>query len=203
MNIALTGGIASGKSCVTRSLGNICAAQIFDADTICFELLLKNRPGWHGLCQKWGDRFLDPKGDVDRIALRKAVFSDMKTRHDLENILHPLVRNQIRSIAKDGRRNRELLFFEIPLLFEVGWQGDFDWVITVFAERQERLERICKRDSLSMEEAERIIAAQMDIDKKVELSDSVIDNSGLWVNTWLQISQISHFLLAQDAKPFI
>ncbi len=203
MNIAITGGIASGKSSVTRSLGNICVAQVFDADTICFELLLKNRPGWHGLRKKWGDRFLNSKGEVDRIALRKAVFSDTKTRHELENILHPLVRNQIISIAKNGHRDGRLLFFEIPLLFEVGWQGDFDWVITVFAERQERLERICKRDSLTMEEAERIIAAQMDIEEKVERSDSVIENSGLWVNSWLQIVQISHFLLAKDSKPII
>ncbi len=106
MNIALTGGIASGKSRVTRALGNVCSAQVFDADTICSELLLKNRPGWHGLHKKWGYTFLDSKGDVDRIALRKAVFADIKTRHELENILHPLVRNQIISIAKIRGKRR-------------------------------------------------------------------------------------------------
>ncbi len=200
MNIALTGGIASGKSSVSRYLGKTCGAQVFDADRICFELLLKDRPGWNSLHEKWGDLFLDEKGEVNRITLRRAVFSDKKIRHDLENILHPLVRREILHLCQKSARSGKLLLFEIPLLFEVCWQGDFDWVITVYAERQQRLLRICKRDNVSFEEADKILAAQMDMEFKIQGADSVIDNSGLWVNTCLQVHHLAHFLLGSDEK---
>ncbi len=194
MNVALTGGIASGKSSVTRYLGKICWAQVFDADQICYDLLQKNRPGWNGLCDRWGKRFLDQKGEVDRVGLRRAVFSDKRIRHKLENILHPLVRSEIEKLCMKANRENDLCFYEIPLLFEVGWQKDFDWVITVYATRLLRLERICNRDKVSMKEAEKVLAAQMDISTKVLGSHSVIDNSGLWIDTCLQMHHLANVL---------
>ncbi len=191
MNIALTGGIAGGKSSVAECFGKICGCGIVDTDRMCRDFLQKNERGWRKLCGKWGGRYLDPAGEVDRAALRKAAFSDVRIRMELEHILHPLVREKISERIRTARTHTEIVLFEAPLLFEAGWEEDFDWVIAVFAEKRRVVQRLCRRDAISAQEAESIISLQMSPEKKVQLADSVIDNSGAWSSTCLQIFHLA------------
>ncbi len=187
MKIGITGSICSGKSSVIRFLGQILSVDVLDSDQICRELLQINQEGWMGVTKNWGDTFLTKNKEVDRIKLRQAIFKDPLIREQLENILHPLVRQRIKMRAEKKFRSDENLLIEIPLLFEVGWQDDFDWTILAYATNETCLERIIVRDRVSAKEAVKALNAQMDIWDKVQLSDSVIDNSGSWVQTVLQM----------------
>lgn len=190
MNIGVTGTICSGKSSVTRLMGELLSADILDSDEICKQLLQKEEKGWLGLTKKWGDYFLTDSHDVDRPKLRQAIFGDEQIRKEVELILHPLVRQIIQNEAKRKLQLGEDLLVEVPLLFEVGWQDDFDWTILVCASSQICLERLVSRDGISPTDGQKVLATQMDIDEKVHLADSVIDNSGSWSETVLQINQL-------------
>ncbi len=126
------------------------------------------------------------------------IFSDKAIRHKLEEILHPLVRKEFKkTVCENGQKN-ELYIFEVPLLFEVGWQNDFDHLVTVYADRCRVIQRICQRDNVSAEHALSIVQAQMPVEEKILLSDSVIDNSGHWLNTSLQIYHLCHLLASKQ-----
>ena len=191
MKIAVTGGIATGKSTVARLLAKCLKTDVVDADVICRNLLNKGQPGWLGVRQAWGARFLDSQGAIDRGLLRKTIFADKTVRLRLERILHPLVRIEINRSALEKIATGEVLLVEVPLLYEVGWLDDFDWIVTVFAEESRCVQRIIARDKTTEYDARSIIAAQMPVVCKALLANSVIDNSGLWLFTCLQIYQLA------------
>ena len=194
MIIAVTGGIATGKSTVSRLLGRCLGADVLDADLLCRDLLIKGNPGWRSVQQVWGERFMDPQGEIDRILLRNTIFADGKVRRELEQILHPLVRVEVNTAGHRKRQAGEDLLVEVPLLFEVGWQDDFDWTVTIFASANRCVQRIVARDKVTEEDAGRILAAQMPSICKALLADSVIDNSGFFLNTCLQVYHLAGYL---------
>ena len=189
MIVAITGGIGCGKSKVASYLVNLAQAQYCDTDQFCRELLLQNHAGWKGVVAKWGRRFLDKEGNIDRPVLRRTIFEESTIKIELENILHPLVRTHVAELRACNSSNK-FLVVEVPLLFEVGWQDDFDKVITVFANREECIKRVMNRDGVSSFEAEKVIEAQMPIEEKVKLSDYVLDNSGSWEVTCSQVRDL-------------
>jgi dephospho-CoA kinase len=194
MKIAITGGIATGKSTVARLLSKCLGADILDADSICRDLLLKDQPGWKGVYLAWGERFMDQHGQIDRVLLRATIFADKAIRLELEKILHPLVRTEIEKISQKNKQNGRDILVEVPLLFEVGWQTDFDWVITIFTTESRCIQRIVARDRVTSQDAERVLAVQMPLMCKALLADSVIDNSGLWANTCFQVFHLAGYL---------
>jgi dephospho-CoA kinase len=194
MNIAITGGIATGKSTVSRLLGKCLGVDIVDADQLCRDLLVKGQPGWQGVYWAWGKRFIDSHGQIDRILLRNTIFADSTVRRDLEQILHPLVRIEITALAHRKKLAGEALLVEVPLLFEVGWQDDFDWVVSVFATENRCVQRIVARDKVTEEDAGKILAAQMPSVCKALLANSVIDNSGVFPFTCLQVYHLAGYL---------
>lgn len=194
MKIAVTGGIATGKSTVSRLLAKCLGADVIDADLICRDLLINGQPGWHGVRQAWGERFMDTKGRIDRVLLRNTIFADDAVRLGLEQILHPLVRTEIDKAALQKKLIGEDLLVEIPLLFETGWQDDFDWIVTIFATENRCVQRIVARDKVTKENAKRILAVQMPLVCKALLADSVIDNSGLFIHTCLQVYHLAECL---------
>ena len=191
MKIAVTGGIATGKSSVCRLLAKCLNTEILDADLICRDLLNTGQPGWNGVHQAWGTRFLDSEGLVDRALLRKTIFIDKTIRFELERILHPLVRAAINRSALEIVSTGKNLLVEVPLLYEVGWQDDFDWIVTVFATESRCVQRIIVRDQATEQDARSVIAAQMPVVCKALLADSVIDNSGHWTFTCLQVFHLA------------
>ncbi|MFH2123306.1 MAG: dephospho-CoA kinase [Pseudomonadota bacterium] len=194
MIVGVTGGMGAGKSLVAGLLGKLLGVDVLSADILCRDLMQMQMPGWLGIQEKWGSYFFDLSGNVDRPALRKALFADPEVRRDVEHMLHPLVRREILSRAEEKRLNLTGMVVEVPLLFEVGWQNDFDWIVVVYAAYECCVQRIVKRDRVSHEEGRNSISAQIALEEKALQADSVIENSGPLAPTILQVYHLAHFL---------
>ncbi|KAF0187875.1 MAG: dephospho-CoA [Desulfobulbaceae bacterium] len=191
MIVGVTGGMGSGKSIVSRLLGKLLEKEVLDADLLCRHLLEPNMPGWQGVKDKWGARFINFAGHIDRVALRKALFTDSEVRYNLEQLLHPLVRKEILRLVMKVKKQRLGMVVEVPLLFEVGWQDDFDLVVAVYSGQKSCLERIVKRDQVTLEEGKAAISVQMSLEEKALLADCVIDNSGPLAWTVFQVHHLA------------
>jgi dephospho-CoA kinase len=146
------------------------------------------------LVQTWGERYLTGSGEVDRVVLRSAVFNDPVVRKLLEDILHPLVRKELLEAKTKGPLAKAQVA-EVPLLFESGWQGDFDYIVCVTADPDLALQRVVDRDSVRPADVEKITAVQMDPALKIDLSDYHIDNSGSMEDTEKQVKKLAEALL--------
>lgn len=191
MNICITGGIGSGKSRVCKSLAGLLSASVVSADALCRDLLVVNGRGWREVRNFLGDEFFFSNGEIDRPRLRKALFSDPKLRKRLDDALHPLVRGELLLAAGVAHEQQRVLLSEVPLLFERGWQGDFDWTVLVFADEETCVRRVMLRDLVSEGDARLALAAQMPLQDKIRLADSVIDNSFSFAETLQQLNQLS------------
>ena len=189
MMIGITGTIGSGKSFVASLLGEMLQAPVHSSDEICRRLLERGEAGYQQVIFKWGNDYLDDSGEIDRVQLRQAVFDEPMVRNALEAILHPLVRRELID-ARDGSAPGVVQIAEVPLLFESGWQHDFDYIICVIADADIGLRRVVERDSVKPEEVEKIFAVQMESNLKQERSDRVIDNSGTKAETVAQVEKL-------------
>ncbi len=194
MIIGVTGGMGAGKSIAAGLLGKLLEHDVLDADILCRNLMEPHMPGWQGVQKKWGARFFDLSGNIDRPALRKALFADPVVRQGVERILHPLVRQEIMRRAAEKRLSQTGLVVEVPLLFEAGWQDDFDWIVVVYAGPECCVERIVRRDRVSLEAGRAAVSTQMPLEEKALRADSVIENSGPLALTILQIYHLARFL---------
>ena len=174
--IALTGGIASGKSTVQKlfeSLGSV----VFDADTISRELVAPGQPALREVVHAFGSGALTPNGELDRRRMRDRVFADAGAKRKLEEILHPRVRGELFARAQACAANYCVL--AIPLLVEsasaYGW---VDRVLVVDVPRPTQLARLMQRDGMTRKSSERALAAQAGRAARLALADDVIDNAG-------------------------
>lgn len=189
MNIAVTGGMGSGKSRVAEALAKQLGAMNVSADLLCRDLLEIGKPGYQQIRKSFSADFFLPNGEINRPALRKAIFSDSEQRERLDNILHPLVRKELIACAASAKAKGIDLVAEIPLLFEKGWQGDFDCSLVVFAEDATCVTRIVHRDLVSRDEAMESMSTQMPLAEKCKLGDRVIDNTGSFDATLVALKQ--------------
>lgn len=178
LRVGLTGNIASGKSSVARvwqSLGT----PVVDADRLARSVVEPGTPALQAIARRWGAGVLDAQGRLDRAALRRIVFRDPRQRAELERIVHPAVaalREQ--EFARAAAAGEPLVVADVPLLFEVGMEDQFDVVVLVDAPEPLRLERLVRDRGLHPEEARSMIAAQMPSEQKRERADLVVDNTG-------------------------
>ena len=187
IKIAVTGGYGSGKSSVCNALAGLLQAKNLSADQICRRQLEVNSPGWVQLRELWGADFFLHNGEVDRPRIREKIFSDHAAKKELEDILHPLVRDEIeRQCHLASLVNRHTVS-EIPLLFEGGSSYDFDFVLTVFVSNEIALKRVVVRDSITPEDGKKIIESQLPIQQKMEMADYVINNSESFTATYCQL----------------
>lgn len=192
MNIGLTGGIASGKSTVASILVER-GAVLVDADRIAREVVLPGTELLEQVANRFGQAILNPDGSLNRKKLGEIVFADDAARKDLEGLLHPQIRlgmKQRMQEAEDTDPGR-LVVVDVPLLYESGLQQMFEQVMVVYVPRSKQLERLMARDGITAAQAEQRLNAQMDIEKKKELADIVINNEGSLTDT---IRQIDHFI---------
>jgi dephospho-CoA kinase len=178
--IGLTGGIATGKSAVTRLLA-AQGAVTFSADEAARAVLARNGPALRQIAQEFGPEMLTPLGDLDRARMGRTVFADSEARHKLERILHPLIRSLLRAQIESAQRDLPAdtpIVIEIPLLYEGGLQTWFDQVVVVTAPEAVQRERLQQRNGLDAQEADRRIAAQWPLERKVALADHVLVNDG-------------------------
>lgn len=175
--VALTGGVASGKSAVERRFAAL-GASILDSDLVARELVERGAPALDAIVAEFGIRMLDATDNLDRGAMRKHVFADEGARRRLEAILHPRIRDALleRSQQVDG----PYCVTVIPLLVESG--GHYDWVdrvLVVDVAPEIQIERLMARDDISRPLAESMLAAQASREARLAIADDVIDNSGL------------------------
>ncbi|WP_367342229.1 dephospho-CoA kinase [Limosilactobacillus sp.] len=176
--IGLTGGIASGKSTVSRQFGD-AGWRIVDADKVAHQLTAADGKAIPQITGAFGNDVLLPDGSLNRRALGQLVFARPRQLATLNEIMQPLIRQSINQNFADAQREgRSHVILDAPTLFEQGYQGDCDQIVVVSVDPTTQLQRLIARDSLSQEQAQQRIASQMSLAKKRELANWVIDNSG-------------------------
>ena len=178
--MALTGGIASGKSTVCRLLLDcIPKLEIFDCDAVVYRLLETDLKVAAALSQIFGIHVLDGLGRVDRQFLRERVFQDETARFQLESILHPRVRQECLDSRETAvTRGAELFVADVPLLFEKGFDFGQTGVLVVASSRSTQIQRIKVRNGFDDSMIESILAAQLPVQEKMSRADVVFWNEG-------------------------
>jgi len=177
--IALTGGIASGKSTIARRLAEH-GAIIVDADQIVRDVQAPGSPALVEIAAEFGDDVIDASGALDRAALGARVFGDADALGRLNSIVHPAVR------AESQRRFQEALavvpepvvVYDVPLLVEARVGDRWDTIIVAHAPAEERLRRLIDLRGMEPAAAQDRIDAQVSDEKRLEIADIVIDTSG-------------------------
>ncbi|WP_457595015.1 dephospho-CoA kinase [Hydrogenimonas sp.] len=170
--IALTGGIASGKSTACNLL-RLYGLRIIDADAVARDLLQREADA---VGELFGPEYVSG-GTVDRKALARLIFSDKDARERLEALLHPKIREEIERLSEVQDRLGGPYIVDIPLFYETG-AYPIEKVIVVYAPREVQKRRLIEREGLTEEEAEARLNAQIDIEEKRRRADYLIDNSG-------------------------
>lgn len=186
LRIALTGGIATGKSHVITRLRD-AGVPVVDSDVLAREAVARGTTGLTAVVARFGHDVLRPDGTLDRALLGEQVFRDESARRDLEAIVHPFVRRGIAEFFAALPADTPFGVADIPLLFETRGERNFDRVVVVACPREMQIERVMARDGLPREAAERRVAAQLPIDEKVRRADFVIQTTGTFAETDAQV----------------
>lgn len=176
--IGVTGGVASGKSEVTRrfeALGIVVA----DADVAAREVVAQGSHGLAAVVEAFGPSVLAPDGNLDRTAMRRHIFGDEAVRRQLESIIHPLVRAQLRRECEAASGAYALV--AIPLLTEGGGREAYPWlqrILVVDVPVDVQRSRLVRRDGIDVDLADRMVAAQASREQRLAIADDVIVNDG-------------------------
>jgi dephospho-CoA kinase len=198
--VALTGGIACGKS-VVADLLRAKGCYIDSADAAAHALMLPGSDAWRGIVDHFGQAVLRPDRTIDRSRLGAIVFADAAERAFLDALVHPLVLRRIEDlIAEVGRGGRHRIFVsEAALVFESGFAARFDKIVVVDCPEESQVARLEARDGLGRDEALRRIRSQMPGQDKVRRADYVIDTSGSPAETVEQTERV-YAMLVRDAE---
>jgi dephospho-CoA kinase len=177
--VGLTGGVASGKTAVSRILREE-GAYVIDADRIARELVQPHTPAWNELQRVFGKEILQEDGSIHRKRLATIVFSDPEQRNLLNRILHPRIRAEMdRRVKEIGQKDPDaIVIIDAALIVETGDYKAMDRLIVVTSTEEQQIERQGSRDGASEEEAQGILSSQMPLEEKLRVADFVIRNEG-------------------------
>jgi dephospho-CoA kinase len=197
--VALTGGIACGKSVVAEILRKH-GCYIYSADRAAHDVMAPGGPAWKKIVARFGGDILNPDGTVDRTGLGRVVFGDAKARHFLNALIHPLVlAEQARVIADVERQGRHMIFIsEAALTVEAGYAPLFDKVVVVHCRESIQKRRLMERDGAGEKAARKKIGSQMPQEEKLRHADYAIDTSDSLAETVEQTERV-FAALVQDA----
>ncbi len=188
--VALTGGIATGKSHVLAVFTALGVPTI-DADILAREAVAPGTTGFEAVKARFGPSILDPTGALDRRKLGDIVFADAQARRDLEAIIHPAVVAAIdRWFTGLEGAAAGFAIADIPLLFETGREHQYDIIIVTACELQTQIRRLIARDRVTDTEARQRISAQLPIEEKVRRADYVIRTDGMVAETNAQVHAV-------------
>jgi len=178
LSVAVTGNVGAGKSAVAEQWAE-AGVPVIGADELARQVVLPGTDGLRAVVAEFGPGALAEDGSLDRARMRARVFTDEAARTRLEAILHPRIRELRKSWLEERRsEGHPMVVAEIPLLFETGGEGDYDLIVVVDAPEEVRLRRLMVTRGLGEGEARRIMASQMDGDRKRDRADFVIHNDG-------------------------
>jgi dephospho-CoA kinase len=201
VKIALTGGIATGKSYVGRRLRD-AGVPLVDADVLAREVVAAGTPGLAAVVDRFGRDMLTAEGVLDRAKLGDLVFHDTAARKDLEAIVHPAVRDAIGAFFERLPESTPFAVADVPLLYETGRERDFDSVVVAACQPETQIARLMHRNLLSREDAERRLRAQWPIHEKIRRADFVIHTDGPYAETDRQVdTMLSHLRQVRLRQP--
>ncbi|WP_341954857.1 dephospho-CoA kinase [Salinibacterium sp. TMP30] len=183
--IALTGGIASGKSTVARRWQEH-GAVVVDADALAREVVEPGSPVLNAIAIRFGPEMLSPDGSLNRAALGAMIFGDAQARQALNGITHPAISRLAQRRFDEAERNdaEAIVVYDIPLLVESAQSLDrFEAVITVEAEPEVRVQRLIDHRGMARDEAKGRVLSQASSDERRAVADFVIDASGSLADT--------------------
>ena len=187
ITIGLTGGIASGKSTVSKELSKL-HIPIFDADEVSRNAVAKGSKGLAMVKEAFGAEYLTGEGELNRPKISELVFNNKEALHTLEKIIHKIVWDEAEAfLTKCKKEDVPVAILDVPLLIECGWHKNVDKVWLVAIGRRQQIERAMKRSGMSEAEVTARINAQMSLDEKKKHADVVIDNSGALEKTLEQV----------------
>jgi dephospho-CoA kinase len=195
LRVALTGGIATGKSYCLAQFASM-GVPVVDADTLARDAVAPGSAGLAAIADRFGTPVFRPDGSLDRGALGRIVFTDRAARADLEAIVHPEVYRRIGDWFVTLPPATRVAIADIPLLFETGHHHDFDRVIVAACEPAVQLRRLKARDRLTDAEARARLAAQWPVGEKVARADYVIRTDGTLADTDARIRVVYDALIA-------
>jgi dephospho-CoA kinase len=184
MLIGITGSIASGKSIVLNYLSEK-GYYVIDSDKLVKEEL--QDPSTIATLVDFFGKQIIQDNQINRRALGDIIFHDATKREFLNHIIHPKVIDKIEQLAKN---RTDLVFVDVPLLFEANMEHMFAKIIVVYVDKETQIKRLMRRDQISEEYAQIKIAAQWDLDFKISKDDYVIDNNKRITHTQFQVEQI-------------
>ena len=194
--VALTGGIATGKSIVAQVWGQL-NCYIHESDTLAHELQAPNMPAWKAIVSHYGEKILNPDKTINRSALGSIVFTDRQERKFLNDILHPMVmakkRDLIENIDQEG--SYKIFVSVAALTIEAGYAKFFDKIIVVHCDKKTQLKRLMERDAIDRMKALEKINSQMPPEEKLEVADYNIDTSGSLRQTLEQAEKVYRNLI--------
>ncbi|MFK8013762.1 MAG: dephospho-CoA kinase [Marinicellaceae bacterium] len=171
--IGLTGGIASGKSAVSRFFEEL-NCSVIDADIVAREVVEPGTDGLNLLKQTFGKNILTSSNTLDRLQLRKIVFNNAEKLSTLNSILHPLIQSSILAQVKNVKSHYCLIV--IPLLCETSKYDWLDRILVVDVKTETQLERLLKRDNINQALANKMIESQCSREQRLKIADDVINN---------------------------
>jgi len=198
--VALTGGIASGKSLLSDEFARQ-GVTVIDTDNIAHQIVEPGQAALREIESAFGPAIIDSGGKLKRRYLRDQIFSNPGARKKLESILHPRIRQAAaRAIAK---ARSAYCILVIPLLAERGAYPGIDHVLVVDVEPETQIARLMARDGCSREQAQQALASQPSRKQRLSISDDVLDNSGTMEDAHRAAAQLhlKYTCLAKKSKP--
>ena len=176
--IGLTGGIASGKTTVSN-LFKISGVPVIDADLVARQVVEKGTVGLSALVNRFGEAILNTDGTLNRTELGTRMFSEEEIRSEVNDILQPIIRQEIISRMQAYKdQGKTLIVLDVPLLFEMHYENLCDDIIVVAVSVETQIERMEKRNGYTRQEALERIQSQMPLEEKVKRATIVWSNEG-------------------------
>jgi dephospho-CoA kinase len=194
LTIALTGGIGSGKTAVGEILANF-GAVVIDSDQLARQVVERGTSGFDQIVAQFGDEILK-NGDLDRAALASLIFTDPKKRLELEQITHPLIRQEFAKIIKSLPEDA-IVVNQIPLLVESKHDYKFDYIVTVSTSEEIRAARLLKRGLTKDQITKRIQAQATDSEREV-IADLIIKNEKSHEELFTQVEKLWELLQSKN-----
>ncbi len=195
--IGITGGIGSGKTAVTDEFARL-GITIVDADVAARNVVANGKPALQKIAEHFGQNILLENGDLDRAALRSIVFKEPEQRTWLEQLTHPLIREEITNSLKNAQSQYVVL--ASPLLIESGQYKLVNHTVVVDASVAIQIERTVSRDNNSSEQVKAIINAQLPREERLKRADDIILNDQDLAFLHLQVAKLHKHFLKESLK---
>jgi len=197
MKVGLTGGIGAGKSTVADMFSKL-GAVVIRSDELARQVIEPNTPGFQKVLSRFGNQILQENGSIDRQKLAQIVFNDQNSLKDLEEIIHPLVRNKTNELI-ESQTQETIVVNEVPLLLEKKMEKMFDFLVVVISSEKNRINRLQKR-GISEPEAKKRMSLQVSDEVRKSSADFLITNDGNIDQLEADVAKVWQALLERKFK---